>query len=1010
MKKFIIIVASLVTLFLVATILIPVLFSDNIQSEIRHALDDNLEARVYYDPAKFDLTLFKSFPNPTASMAEFGIIGVNEFEGDTLLSVKSFNITIGLLSLFGESYNIKSINLAAPKINIRVLKNGMANYEIVTEAEEETVEGSTDTSPAFNISIDHWNISEGKLSYNDQSMDFFMLLEGLNHSGGGDISLDIYDLQTLTKIDKATVSYEGTRYLSDHKLFANAAININIPEFKFTFKENMWQVNDFPFSFNGYLAMPGEDIEMDISFATSNSSIKSLYSLIPGVYTQDFQRVEASGDMSFSGFIKGTYNDISLPAFHVKLNTSGGVISYPDLPMPIKNINIDMQVDCKDGNLDHTLIDIKQIHMDLGNNPIDGSLTVKNLKDFDTKADLSAKLDLEELSAIFPLEGFDMKGIFSLELMAEGVYDSLKSLIPSITAKMELQDGYIKSDELPKALDHFSFSGVVDGSSGKMEDMKVMIDGFKLTMGEEALSGSLLLKNMIDYQWNLSINGDLDLEVISEVYPIEAMKYSGLVSADIETEGKYSDVQQERYNRLSTKGDITLTNFAYRSADLPQGMKIENARVSMDPKQLKIYSFSGTVGKSDIQLDGFITNYINYLFEENAFLMGKMDLNSTLLDLNEWMLGEETAESLEEQEEELEVVVIPRNVDFEFKSSIKKILYDNLDLQNARGVLTVRDGVLDMSNLSFDMLGGNIVMNGKYNTQQPKRPSFDYQLNINSLSIPAAFKSFSTVQAFAPMAEHMNGNFSTNFNISGLLKEDMSPEYQSLNGKGLIQIAEAFMKDSKLVTGISGFMKSDMKSSQLSLKDVIMKASIENGRAYVSPFDVQVAGQKGLISGSIGADGTLNYNLSTEIEAGAVGQQINQLLANLKGQETSSADSKIKLNFNVGGTYDKPAISLAGTTSSAGTTTVKEEVKEVVGEQVNEVKKEAEQKVEDETRKLMEQGEEQLQEQLDTLKKEVTKGLEKEAGEVLSDELDSTANELKNTIKSLFKKKKKDEN
>jgi hypothetical protein len=317
-----------------------------------------------------------------------------------------------------------------------------------------------------------------------------------------------------------------------------------------------------------------------------------------------------------------------------------------------------------------------------------------------------------------------------------------------------------------------------------------------------------------------------------------------------------------------------------------------------------------------------------------------------------------------------------------------------------------------MSNLSFNLLGGSIVMNGTYDTRQPEKPMFDYNLNIKSLSIPQAFTSFSTVQTFAPMAKYMNGEFSTDFNIRGLLNNDLSPVNESLNGKGLIQIAEAHMKESKLVSGVAGFMKTDANSSQLNLKDVIMKISLENGRAFTAPFDVTFAGQTANLSGSIGADGSLDYRVSTEVEAGVVGQQVNQLLAGLKGQDASEVSSKIKLNFNIGGTYENPKISLAGTTSADGTTTtvkeqVQQEVKQEVDKQAEEVKKEVEEKIQDETQELMEKGEEQLQEHLDTLKNKIAENLKNDAGEILSEELDSTANELKKSLQNLFKKKKK---
>lgn len=191
-----------------------------------------------------------------------------------------------------------------------------------------------------------------------------------------------------------------------------------------------------------------------------------------------------------------------------------------------------------------------------------------------------------------------------------------------------------------------------------------------------------------------------------------------------------------------------------------------------------------------------------------------------------------------------------------------------------------------------------------------------------------------------------------------------------------------------------------------------MKTSLKNGRAYVDPFDVNLAGQTANLSGSIGADGSLDYRVSTEVEAGVVGQQVNQLLAGLRGQDASEVSSKIKLNFTVGGTYENPKIVLAGTTTEDGTTTtvteqMNQEVKQEVDKQVEEVKKEAEEQIMDETEKLMEKGEEQLQEHVDTLKEKITENLKEDAGEILGEELDSTANELKKSLQNLFKKKKK---
>ncbi len=998
MKKIIIVLSVIVSLLLFAAILLPVFFKDTIRRHLQMIIEENVDAHVYFDADKFGLTLFKNFPNPTATIGDFGIIGKEPFEGDTLISAESFHITINLFSLFGDNFRIRSIFLDRPVINVLIDETGAANYEIIKEEEDSVAEDTT--ASAFSLSIEHWAVRDGRIRYRDKTMDFEMFFDGFNHHGGGNITADVFDLGTYTAIDRTFVEYENTAYLAGQKIVADINLNMNMKDWVFTFLDNEIRVNDFPLSFDGSVAMPGDDINMDISFASENASVKGLYSLIPAVFTEEYEGINAEGTLSFSGFVKGVYNDDSMPAYELKLNAENGMIAYPDLSKPIRNINLDMLVATKDGNYENTMVDIRKMHFEMGGNPVDGSLLIKNLHDYDMKADLKARLNLAELNTIFPIEGLEMKGLFAIDLKAEGVYDSVRKIMPAIDASMSMKGGYIKSTEFPKALENMSFHSNFTSPTGKMEDAQLKVKDFKMAMQGRALTADLLLKDFVNYTWDLKVAGDLDLEVLSQVYPIEGMEYSGLLTTDIETSGQYADVEAERYDRLSTTGLVELKDFSYRDNDTPQGVRIRESKVTLTPKEIKIHSFDGNLGRSDISVNGYLTNYLDYIFRDDALLKGKMQLRSNLLDLNEWMTSEEATDTGEDTVE-LEAVAIPRNIDFEFDSEIKTIYYDNLTLNNARGMLVLRDGVLDMSDLSFGLLGGAIVMNGVYDTRNPDKPSFAYNLNIKSLSIPDAFTSFTTVQTFAPFAGQMNGKFSSKFTLSGKLKKDLTPVYSSLNGEGLIQISEAFVKESQLVEGIAGFMKSGIDTKQLTLRDVIIKASLEDGRAHVSPFQVYLGQQKAQISGSIGADGTLDYLVNTEIEVGEVGRKVNELIGNLTGDTTRASSSKIKLNIRVGGTYDNPKFSLAGTSSEqTGQGGQTGGLKEETTEKVQEV-------AETETEKLIDQTKEQIQPEVDSLKKNLKKNIKGELGDMLEDELDSAAGEIGNVLKNLFKKKKK---
>ena len=112
MKKVFIIIGSLVVLLLLVMVLVPIIFKDDIQKAIDQELDKNLKATAFYDTDAFSISLFKSFPNLSVSVGNFGIAGIDQFEGDTLISVKEFSITVDLMSaIAGDQIKIKNISL-----------------------------------------------------------------------------------------------------------------------------------------------------------------------------------------------------------------------------------------------------------------------------------------------------------------------------------------------------------------------------------------------------------------------------------------------------------------------------------------------------------------------------------------------------------------------------------------------------------------------------------------------------------------------------------------------------------------------------------------------------------------------------------------------------------------------------------------------------------------------------------------------------------------------------------
>lgn len=903
MKKTIFIVLAIFAVIMVTLIAVPFIFKDQILEKVDKEIAGAINAQVYYDYDNISLSIFKSFPSISATLEEFGVKGNAPFQNDTLIHVNRLQVDLNLRSvLFDDTPELTGVHLNGGAMYVKVLEDGTANYDIAVDTvQEETNHNSSE----FNLGINLIEVNDFDLIYDDRQLEYFMALAGLNMVGSGDFSSDIYDLTAKADVQIARIDFEDINYLSNKNLELDTRINVNLEEMRFGLEEAEVTLNEFLFDLDGFLALPQEDIEMDLVFAGRDNSFKSILSLVPGIYTESFDGINTEGSMDFNGFIKGIYNENKFPAFEVSLMVEDGMFQYQDMPRPVSDVNIQMLVKNETDNLDNTQINISDFNLNFGTNPITGRLLVENLVTYDIEGQLLGKLNLEELTSIFPIEGLDLKGSINVNATANGRYDSVANIIPQIDAIVVMNNGYIKSEHYPAPIENLNLNLSVINNTGRMNDLQMDLTSFGFDLEGESVKGNMKISDLDRLDWDGTIQGSLDLGKLANIFPMEDMIMEGKIIAAIDTRGNYTDVEASRYDRIEMTGNIELTDIYYTDLDLPQGIRIRSAKADFSPKAVNLTSFNARLGESSVTANGSLTNYIAYLFGENNVLQGNLDVYSPQFNVNEWM----TTSPESEDTTELSLIELPRNINFTLSVKADEVIYDNLSLMDLNGILTLNDGILGFRNTTMNALGGRLAMDGSYNSQDITSPSFDITFDVASLSIQEAFKSFNTVRAFAPIAQHVTGDFTTKFALSGMLGQDMMPILSSLDGNGLLKIAEAALRDSKIVEGITSITQLK-DGNTLNFKNLNISAAIEDGMLLLKPFDVRLWGYEAKVQGSTGFDGSINYLVNMQVPVEKFGSQVGNLLSGVSGVEV--ADTSIPLNFALQGNYANPKVSLAG--------------------------------------------------------------------------------------------------
>lgn len=408
-------------LLIVLIIIAPFIFKDKIVQIVKDEANKNLNAKV--DFGDFDLTLFSSFPDFKFVINKVNVVGVDSFKDDTLAYIDQLSLNINLKSVIsGDKYQVNSIVIDKARILGKVLRSGKANWDITKPSADTTKEAPSTEPTKFNLQLKQFRISESHIVYDDQQGDMYAKLEGFNYELNGDFTQDIFDMGNILDIAKTTYKMSGVNYLTDVHVKADMKLNMDMPNMKFTFKENEFSLNDLTLNWNGWLAMPKEDINMDLSFKAKQTEFKSILSLIPSVYSKDFASVKTSGKLALNGMAKGTYNDKQYPAFNVELLVSDAMFKYPSLPKSVNNINIDVKVNNPTGVLDETVIDVNKFHMEMGGNPINLWAHVKTpMSDPDINAEVKAHIVLATVKEFVPLDkGDEMNGEIKADIAMAG--------------------------------------------------------------------------------------------------------------------------------------------------------------------------------------------------------------------------------------------------------------------------------------------------------------------------------------------------------------------------------------------------------------------------------------------------------------------------------------------------------------------------------------------------------------------------------------------------------------
>ena len=548
MKKIIKITSIILALLLVALIITPFFFKDKITEIVKQEINNNVNAEV--DFGDVSLTLFKNFPDFTFSISDLKVVGIEDFKDKILFSTDQFSLTIDLASVFSGEYELNQILIDKPIINLLVLKNGKANWDIAKEDSNEAMEVSSEDKVApekedvnkennsssekesgsegsFKMKLKAFIINDANIVYNDKESDMSSIIKDLDFELSGDMTENNTNLKIETEIDEITYKMENVAYLNKAEIDFNAIILTDLAASKYTFKDNSLSINGLILNFDGFVGMPNDDISMNLTYNAPNATFKSLMSLIPAFYMEGFEDVKAEGKVVIDGMAKGVYSDDLMPSFAVNIKVSDAKFQYPDLPKSVDDIQINTEINSPTANMDDMIVDVSKFHFSIANNPMDIKIKLKTLlSDPNIDANFKGKMNLKTIAQVYPLdEGMDLSGEFKTNISLKGKQSSLdKGRYRDFKASgsMEIKKMAYKDKDLPNGV-------VINYAAMNFTPRYIDMSSFDATYNNNTIEAHGKLFNYIAYGLGDGIlKGDFYLAA-------DYLNFNDLMAADNET-------------------------------------------------------------------------------------------------------------------------------------------------------------------------------------------------------------------------------------------------------------------------------------------------------------------------------------------------------------------------------------------------------------------------------------------------------------------------------------------
>lgn len=699
-------------------------------------------------------------------------------------------------------------------------------------------------------------------------------------------------------------------------------LNATLSTMNVEFGASQFALNNIFVDLIGKVAMPNDDIVVDLDIKTNTMIVKELIELVPASMREELLAgIDVEGELQITADVDGVYNEESMPVVNAALTYNKGMVFMPEmLPYPLTNLNTSINADIDlNGKSD---IYLNYLNAKMSNSSLSLSGTVKDVMNkMYCDISLKANADLDELQSFIP-EGIVVKGDINFEASAnvnKHQLDNMDLMKSKIRGAMQWNDmEVVYADSINVEADILNINFVLPNSAS--EDLSnslaaITISGANL----DARVSDMIVAGLRDYNIDAQVSNVLDEDTPMSIYADYAFSridasmddmavftnnpqgtlamfmkensadasYIAVYAGDslsfkmgdemcFETEkldfnvsADYDDDQENLILQWNPHAGVKLDKAVFSMSDMPTPVYIPSIDFQYDTTGIDIKNSSVILGNSDFELQGKLSN-VDEFFRKEALLKGTLDFTSNYTDVNQIMelfsgMGD-TAQVVEEVvvtdsvDKEDEPFMVPKGIDITLNTNIKNAVAGEMSLSDIAGGLTVKNGILVLNEMGFTTDAATMMLTAMYKSPRKNHLYLGLDLHLLQIDIAEMIDLIPELDTLVPMLSSFSGKAEFHFAAETYMKSNYDLKVSTLRGATAIRGKDLVILDNKTYKKLGRLLGFKDKEHN-KIDNLSVEITAFKNEIDVYPTLITVDKYQAVVGGRHNLDMTFDYKL-----------------------------------------------------------------------------------------------------------------------------------------------------